>query len=512
MTGRAARGVEGPKPRRRPRPGHQRRALPFADVAVDLLAAVLDRRQPLDALFDPSTGDRAWRALPERDRRLARAIVTAALRHHGEIEAALARLIERPPRRAGQLFRILEVAAAQLLFLDVPDHAAVSVAMDQVAADRDALHFKGLANAVLRRLAREREAILAGARHAARRHVPDWLWRRWVGAYGEDAARRIAAANLEEPAPRPHRQGRSRALGRTARRHRAPDRLGAAGRRRADRGPARLRRGRVVGAGCGRGAPAAAPRRHRRQARRRPLRRARRQDRGAGRRPAPRSPPSTSRSSGSKRVTANLARLGLVGRDRRRRCPRPGRRPSRSTRSSSTRPAPRPAPSAATPTSPGSSGPRTSASLADLQGRMIDRAVGWLKPGGMLVYRTCSLEPEEGEEQMARALHRHDLEILPVDAGRDRRHCRGRAARPARCGRCPSSSPAHAASFRALTASSSCASASARMRVFSLRRVMARLIVPAPVDSTAGARDVGRLRGSWRSDRYPVRGGSFALP
>jgi 16S rRNA (cytosine967-C5)-methyltransferase len=55
------------------------------------------------------------------------------------------------------------------------------------------------------------------------------------------------------------------------------------------------------------------------------------------------------------------------------------------------------------------------ASLADLQGRMLDRAVRWLKPGGVLVYATCSLEPEEGEHQMARALHRHDLEILPVD-------------------------------------------------------------------------------------------------
>ena len=52
--------------------------------------------------------------------------------------------------------------------------------------------------------------------------------------------------------------------------------------------------------------------------------------------------------------------------------------------------------------------------LADLQGRMIDRAVGWLKPGGALVFSTCSIEPEEGEHQMARALHRHALEIVPV--------------------------------------------------------------------------------------------------
>ncbi len=52
--------------------------------------------------------------------------------------------------------------------------------------------------------------------------------------------------------------------------------------------------------------------------------------------------------------------------------------------------------------------------LADLQAQMIDRAVNWLKPGGILVYCTCSLEPEEGEDQVARALARHGLDLLPV--------------------------------------------------------------------------------------------------
>ena len=42
------------------------------------------------------------------------------------------------------------------------------------------------------------------------------------------------------------------------------------------------------------------------------------------------------------------------------------------------------------------------ADMADLQARLLDRAQRWLKPGGTLVYATCSLEPEEGEEQAAR--------------------------------------------------------------------------------------------------------------
>ena len=46
-------------------------------------------------------------------------------------------------------------------------------------------------------------------------------------------------------------------------------------------------------------------------------------------------------------------------------------------------------------------------SLTALQCQLIDRALTWLKPGGRLVFSTCSLLPEEGEEQLTAALSRH---------------------------------------------------------------------------------------------------------
>lgn len=47
------------------------------------------------------------------------------------------------------------------------------------------------------------------------------------------------------------------------------------------------------------------------------------------------------------------------------------------------------------------------ADLVTLQAALLDRALGWLKPGGRLVFCTCSLLPEEGEGQLAGALARH---------------------------------------------------------------------------------------------------------
>ena len=129
-------------------------------AATALLSAVLDQRQALDGLIDAAETDSAFNRLDDRDRRLARAIVSTTLRRLGEIEAALDRMIERRPRRAGALIRVLQTAAAQILFMEVADHAAVSIAMEQIGGDRDARHFKGLANAVLRRLVRERDTVL----------------------------------------------------------------------------------------------------------------------------------------------------------------------------------------------------------------------------------------------------------------------------------------------------------------------------------------------------------------
>lgn len=54
------------------------------------------------------------------------------------------------------------------------------------------------------------------------------------------------------------------------------------------------------------------------------------------------------------------------------------------------------------------------ASSAELQAKLLERALAWLKPGGALVYSVCSLEPCEGEERLAELVSAHpDIEIDP---------------------------------------------------------------------------------------------------
>src|SRR5271157_4528954 len=64
-------------------------------------------------------------------------------------------LDEGMPKRSGMLEWTLVVGAAQILFLDAPDHAAVDLAVRVARSDAASAPFAGLANAVLRGIARE---------------------------------------------------------------------------------------------------------------------------------------------------------------------------------------------------------------------------------------------------------------------------------------------------------------------------------------------------------------------
>jgi 16S rRNA (cytosine967-C5)-methyltransferase len=137
--------------------------------------------------------------LPARDRALTRAIVAASLRRKGQLDHVLGTFLARGlPEKSGMLYPILLSAAAQLIFLETPPHAAIDLAVTLAQYDPRASRYAKLVNAVLRRVAGEGKAIAAGL-DAARVNTPDWLWERWVNYWGEERARRIAEAHLNEP-------------------------------------------------------------------------------------------------------------------------------------------------------------------------------------------------------------------------------------------------------------------------------------------------------------------------
>jgi 16S rRNA (cytosine967-C5)-methyltransferase len=165
-------------------------------IAADIVGGVLRQKRPLDDLLERS----ALGTLPERDRALVRTIVATVLRRLGTLRHLLAVLLERGlPKSAPNVEDILLIGAAQILFLDVPDHASVDLSVRLAQADPHASHYSGLINAVLRKLGRDGKSLLAGL-DTVPLDTPEWLMQRWIAHYGEAKARAIAAAHTQEPA------------------------------------------------------------------------------------------------------------------------------------------------------------------------------------------------------------------------------------------------------------------------------------------------------------------------
>ena len=161
-------------------------------AAFELLLTVFHDQRPFD---DALALHRGLATMEPRDRALARLLAATVLRRAPELDAIIAPLLNKKLRgRAAPVQQLLRLGAAQFVFLGTPAHAVVAttVAAAQIAGHRA---YKGLINAVLRRLTRE------GATPAAepgRLNTPDWLWRSWVADHGAARATAIADAHLTE--------------------------------------------------------------------------------------------------------------------------------------------------------------------------------------------------------------------------------------------------------------------------------------------------------------------------
>jgi len=372
-------------------------------AAAQAIADTLTVQRPLEERFAAGEVDSRFTGLDLRDRALARSIAVVALQH----------MLKGLPRRAGALEWILIAATAQILFLDLPDHAAVDLAVRATRLDAGAAPFAALVNAVLRNVARAKDEILA-ASDPFDDDTPQWLAQRWKANYGEEMARKIARAHRDEPT-----------LDLSVKRD--PDDwalrldgivLPTGSVRLSNHAPIVELPGYADGEWWVQDAAAAIP--------------ARLIDVAAGARvvdlcAAPGGKSAQLAAAGAKvtavdrsaerlkRLAANFDRLRLEAEIAVANALAFEAAPFDATLID--------APCTATGTirrHPDVAWTKRQgdlATLGELQTKLIDKAISLTKPGGIIVYCTCSLEPEEGETQIAALLRRNpDVRRVPIDA------------------------------------------------------------------------------------------------
>lgn len=170
--------------------------LPARRIAFAVLNDVFIRRKSMDESYVRLAGEMAM--LEPRDRGFVRLLVSTVLKRQPQMDAALEKLLREPlaAMKPQQLVNVFRLGIAQLSFLETPPHAAVNTAVALAEAEGIA-HQKPLVNAVMRRLA-EAGIDKLDARDAGRVNTPEWLWQTWLRDYGVETALDIAAANLNE--------------------------------------------------------------------------------------------------------------------------------------------------------------------------------------------------------------------------------------------------------------------------------------------------------------------------
>ena len=126
------------KPRSGP-PADTAPGLAVRRIAAEIIDGVLRRNRSLDEQLDGAGANAGLAGLPDRDRALTRALVATVLRRLGTLRHLIGVFsIAGLPKEAPRVETALLIGAAQILFLDVPDHAAVDLAVRLVQTDRNA--------------------------------------------------------------------------------------------------------------------------------------------------------------------------------------------------------------------------------------------------------------------------------------------------------------------------------------------------------------------------------------
>lgn len=162
-------------------------------AAARALAAVLDKKQDLDQALHLAFQNQK---LEGRDRGFAHLMVGYVLRHLPRLDAAIAAFMtQEKPLSPPMLAHVLRLGLAQLWLADVPPHAAVSATVD-AAVVLGLNRQKNLVNALLRRAGREGPHVLPPVDASA--HFPLWMTQGWAENFGAEHVAAIATASLTQ--------------------------------------------------------------------------------------------------------------------------------------------------------------------------------------------------------------------------------------------------------------------------------------------------------------------------
>jgi len=161
-------------------------------IAAEILGTIVAEGQFLSEALNDSD---AYTKAADLDQRFIRQLVTTALRHNGFLDFALDRFLKSPLKDLDPEI-LLKLGITELLYMETPAYAAINEYV-KLSKKLKMYKYSKLINAVLRSTDREREDLAKTP--TATKTTPDWLFESWKKAYGPDSALKIAESHLHQP-------------------------------------------------------------------------------------------------------------------------------------------------------------------------------------------------------------------------------------------------------------------------------------------------------------------------
>lgn len=181
---------------------------PARSVALEVISQVLDKGRDVQAALDYQLNNQK---ITPQDSALCTELVYGYLRYKGRIEALLGLFLKDSSKLPKKAFKVMGLAAYEMLYLDrIPVYASVDWCVGYVKK-RFSLGLGKLTNAVLRNLDRmgekahdmesiRKKGMSDVALLAAWHSMPEWIVESWIKAYGEERTQ-VLLANAQGHAP-----------------------------------------------------------------------------------------------------------------------------------------------------------------------------------------------------------------------------------------------------------------------------------------------------------------------
>jgi 16S rRNA (cytosine967-C5)-methyltransferase len=169
------------------------------ELVIDILIDIIEKGANPDQSLKKKLQSDKYLTLPKEDIAFCMIIMMTTLRRWGHIEIILAKYLKNSiESHSRRIHFLLLTSVCQILYLNTPPYAAVNSAIELTKNDKKSSKLRGLVNAVLRRISDDKDTILSQIMNPLDL-LPDWIRDRWKNFYTNDEIKTISDTLLSDP-------------------------------------------------------------------------------------------------------------------------------------------------------------------------------------------------------------------------------------------------------------------------------------------------------------------------